>query len=210
MSTNGVQAKPMGLPLVKLGFLAVKQVAKPVAARVKSHAKGHPVFQSYMARLGAFLHKNSVQIDRMADGKEQLTPTAMRLLLAKQNEAAAVEKGSDFLAEVVIYGISAGVLGFEYVMSKRKEEKKAAEEARVREANEELQWQEFKQLNTRVANLQSAVLELVREREEQQQRRRWWGGGSTASADTVGQRLPELNPPWGRAPARAPTNGEAH
>ena len=198
----------MGLPLIKLGFLAVKQVAKPVANRVKLYAKNAPGFQSYMARLGAFLYKNNVQIERMADGKEKLTPTAMRLLLAKQNEAAAVEKGSDFLAEMIIYGISASVLGFEYVITKRKEEKKAAEEARLQEANEQLQWQEFKQLNLRVANLQSAVLELVREREqrnEELQRRRWWGGGTAAPADTVGKRLPELNPEWGRAPARAPT-----
>ena len=185
----------MGLPLMKLFFVAVKQVAKPVASRVKAYAVGHPRFSSLMGRLGNGLYRNSVQIERMADGKEQLA-NVVRL-----NEKKAVERGSDFLAEMVVYIVSAGTLGVEYIVSKRKDEAKAADAKREREANEELQWQEFAQLHKRVANLQSAVLELVAEREERERRswsRRVIGRSSSASDGEIGRRLPELNPTWGR------------
>ena len=185
----------MGLPLVKLFFVAVKQLAKPVANRVKSYAVGNPRFSTLMGRLGNQLYRNNVQLERMADGKEQLAH------VFKLNEKRAVEQGSEFLAEMVIYTFSATTLGIEYFISKRKEDAKAAEAKRLEEANEELQWQEFAQLHKRVANLQSAVVELVAEREERE-RRSWWRrltGRSASSTDVVvGRQLHELNPTWGR------------
>lgn len=100
----------MGFPLIKLGFLAVKQVAKPVAQRIKVYAKGSDYFKRSMIELGRKLHASSVQIERMAEGKEQLKA------VAELREAQAVERGSDFLAEVVVYGVSAGVVAAEYFM----------------------------------------------------------------------------------------------
>ena len=181
----------MGLPLLKLFFLAVKQVAKPVASRVKNFAVRSPTFSALMGRLGNGLYRNSVQIERIADGKEAMTT------VAKLNQKRAVEEGSEFLAEVVVYSVSAVVLGVEYMVSKRKDEAKAAEVKRLEEANEELQWQEFAQLHKRVANLQSAVVELVAEREERE-RRSWWRRSASSSEGDIGRRLNELNPAWGR------------
>lgn len=53
----------MGLPLIKLGLLAVKQVAKPVAQRIKVYASTHPTFSGLMVRMGRMLHVNTLQVE---------------------------------------------------------------------------------------------------------------------------------------------------
>ena len=50
--------------------------------------------------------------------------------------------------------------------SKASSDAKAATEKRLKEANEELQWQEFRQLHLRVEALKRTV--------EERERRRWW------------------------------------
>ena len=153
----------MVLPLVKLGFLAVKQIAKPVAQRLKNQALNSPRWQRALVATGRRLHYNKLQIERIADGKALLKRERAPVLEQKQ----ALMDGADFLAEMVIYGVSASILGIEYWTSRKKDLAKAAKEAakeaetqRLKEANEELQWQEFRQLNLRVAELNGRVAEL--------------------------------------------------
>ena len=159
----------MVLPLVKLGFLAVKQIAKPVAQRLKNQALNSPRWQRALVATGRRLHYNKLQIERIADGKALLKRERAPVLERKQ----ALMDGADFLAEMVIYGVSASILGIEYWTSRKKDLAKAAKEAakeattqRLKEANEELQWQEFRQLNLRVAELNGRVAELEAARSE--------------------------------------------
>ena len=162
----------MVLPLVKLGFLAIKQVAKPVAQRLKNQALNSPRWQRALVATGRRLHYNKQQIERIADGK----PLLKRERVPVQHEKEALQDGADFLAEMVVYGVSASILGIEYWSSRKKDIKKAEKEAakeakaeRLKEANEELQWQEFRQLNLRVAELTGRVAQL-----EAQAARRIW------------------------------------
>ena len=101
----------MGFPLLKLAFLAVKQVAKPVASRIKTapHLKG------LMVRIGQALHRNSLQIERASDGKRRL-PSWRLSSVAKIDDQSALERGSDFVAELFIYSVSASIVGAEFFM----------------------------------------------------------------------------------------------
>lgn len=90
---------------IKLGFLAIKQVAKPVAARIKASARTSDTFRKLILAVGQRLHRNTLQLDRIAEGKGAATH------VAPLRETVAVERGSDFVAEMVIYTISATVLG---------------------------------------------------------------------------------------------------
>ena len=160
----------MGLPLIKLAFLAVKQVAKPVASRIKAHAREAPFFRGTMIALGRKLHFGSVQLERIADGKAALRH------VSDLTEQVAVERGTDFLAEAVVYSVSASIVGYEFVMSERKAQAQAAKEAakeaevlRLKEANEELQWQELRQMHLIQSDLRHRLMLLEEERS-----RRWW------------------------------------
>lgn len=156
-----------GFPLIKLAFLAVKQAAKPVASRLKNFAKDHPSYRRGMVRIGRGLHWNELQLDRLAEGKARLAriPPGGQL-----KESEAVERAGDFVAEGFIYSVSATILGVEYVLSKRKEEKKAAEAERKEAANEARQWQELRRLNDEVSRLNAEVSRLT-------ERRGWFSRG---------------------------------
>ncbi|EOD23904.1 hypothetical protein EMIHUDRAFT_206880 [Emiliania huxleyi CCMP1516] len=54
---------------IKLGFLAIKQVAKPVAARIKASARTSDTFRKLILAVGQRLHRNTLQLDRIAEGK---------------------------------------------------------------------------------------------------------------------------------------------
>jgi hypothetical protein len=153
---------PMVLPFVKLGLLAVKQVSKPVASRIKSSALRSDVLQKAMVRVGRGLHYNAFQLERIADGKGALKKERVPTLDSK----AAMERGSDFLAEMVVFTIGVGVLGIEQWHSKSKETAKAekeelkqaakdAEARRLKELNERQQWAELSGLREEVLDRRS-------------------------------------------------------
>lgn len=164
----------MVLPLLKLTFIAVKQVSKPVANRIKAAALSSPGVRGAMVAVGRRLHFNTVQINRLADGESLMKRERVTVL----NEKEALTRGSEFLGEMVVYTVSASILGVELWMSDQKAKKAAAQSAakeeealRLKEANEELQWQEFRQLNLKLIDLQERLSAME---VEAQRRRRWW------------------------------------
>lgn len=58
--------------MIKLGLLAVKQIAKPIGNRVKGLARNSERFRSVAVTIGNKLHIWSLQLGRIADGREQL------------------------------------------------------------------------------------------------------------------------------------------
>eukprot|EP00967_Tisochrysis_lutea_P085406 scaffold119879_cov28-Tisochrysis_lutea.AAC.5 len=64
-------APAVGVPVLKLGLLAVKQIAKPIANRAKAAAKESAFFKAFVVSLGRGLHRLSIQMTRLADGKLQ-------------------------------------------------------------------------------------------------------------------------------------------
>jgi len=164
----------MVLPLIKLAFLAVKQVSKPVANRIKDNAITNERLHGAMVWVGQRLHYNMIQVNRIADGLGALKSERVGLLKEKE----ALVRGADFLAEMVVYSVSAGVLGAEYWLSEQKAKKaaaaaaaKEAEALRLKELNEKQQWREFEQLNCK---LEEAQRRLSAMEEMMARQRRWW------------------------------------
>jgi len=54
----------MGFPLIKLGYLLVRQIAKPVAGTFKKQARDHPWFRSACGRLAQMYHRSEVKMKR--------------------------------------------------------------------------------------------------------------------------------------------------
>ncbi|XP_076442443.1 optic atrophy 3 protein homolog [Babylonia areolata] len=103
-------------PIVKLGYLAVKQISKPLANHIKRNAKSSPFFRKYVcmppAQLYHWLEVN-FRLRLMGLGKAQS--------VEKLSEEMAIELGAEMLGEFIIFAIAAGTLLLEYQRSVKKE-----------------------------------------------------------------------------------------
>ena len=172
----------MVLPVLKLALLAVKQVSKPVANRIKSATLRSAMLQKTMVDIGQRVHYNAYQIGLIADGEGAMDKS----LVPKLQENAAAEKGADFVAEMFVYAVSAGALGVEQWYSRRKERgaeeaqsaKEAAKEAEARQLslyNEQKLWAAISSLHQTVAELQHRVSAAEESEARRQRERRWFG-----------------------------------
>jgi hypothetical protein len=166
----------MAVPFVKLFFLAVKQVSKPVASRIKAGALNSERLRRSMVSVGQRLNLNAVQLERIADGMAPLKTERVKQL----NEKEALTRGADFLAEMVVYSVSASIIGIEHWMSQQKARKAAAKEAakevearRLKEENEARQWRKFQELDSTLLELRQR-LSAIEAAEERRQRSGWW------------------------------------
>lgn len=87
----------MPLPLIKMGYLLVRTVAKPVAGTFKKQAKNHPWFRSACGRLAQLYHRLEVRMKRNIAGK--IGESAVDRI-KPLDEAKAVELGG-----MRIYGV---------------------------------------------------------------------------------------------------------
>jgi DNA-binding transcriptional MocR family regulator len=155
---------------VKLFFLAVRQVSKPLAAVAKRGATESPLLRQVIVSIGQTINRARIQVTRMADGKTSLAN------ISPLNEEKAVAVGAELVSEGVIYTIAGSTVFYEWRMTKREKEqnaaKAAAAEVRRREEqrlNEERQWAEFSHLNKRITLLQEELW-LLRRQQEQRER----------------------------------------
>merc|ERR1719263_1226819 len=157
----------MVLPVLKLGLIAVKQISKPVASRIKAAALTSDIIKQMMVRVGRRLHYNVFQLERVADGRPVMSKEQVPVL----NEKLASERGADFLAEMVVFGVAAGALGIEQWESRRRERAaaaalerheadKEAEAIRRQELNEQRQWAELSRLHQTVDELKARLAHL--------------------------------------------------
>ena len=113
---------PGAFPLIKLGALAVRQVAKPLANSMKARAKNSPFFRDYVcmppAQLYHWLEVN-VKMRMLNLGKPRE--------VAKLDQNAAIELGADLLGEFIIFTVAAVTLTLEYMRQSRNSAKAAAE-----------------------------------------------------------------------------------
>ena len=178
-------------PLLKLLLLGVRQVSKPIAARVRAAAAGSDTFRGFTISIGRALNRMTVQITRASEGKIPLAH------IRELDEAAAVERGADFLSEMVIYGVAGATVTYEFThQEKLKQQQKeaaaaaAAAEAEARRTHEAGQEEELHHLRANALQLRRRMLQLeehvwqLRTEQVAAARRGWlssWG--------------------WGRAPA---------
>mmetsp|Transcript_1285 Transcript_1285/g.1965 ORF Transcript_1285/g.1965 Transcript_1285/m.1965 type:complete len:116 (-) Transcript_1285:983-1330(-) len=107
-------------PLLKVGTLAVKTLAKPLANVLKEQAKDHPELRRICVNIGQFVNEKSVKVNMRFLGHKI---TEVKPL----NESAAVSKGADILGEGFIYSVSvATVLVEVYRREKENQVKKRA------------------------------------------------------------------------------------
>ncbi|KAL8618342.1 hypothetical protein ACOMHN_047414 [Nucella lapillus] len=103
-------------PIVKLGYLALKQVSKPLANAIKRNAKSSPFFKKYVcmppAQIYHWLEVN-FRMRLMGLGKAQS--------VEKLSDEMAIELGAEMLGEFIIFTVAAGTLLLEYQKSAKKE-----------------------------------------------------------------------------------------
>ncbi|XP_076315857.1 optic atrophy 3 protein homolog [Tachypleus tridentatus] len=106
-------------PIAKLGILALRQIAKPFASRIKSRAKRSYFFRTYICMPPAQLYhwmEVNVKMRMLNLGKPSEVP--------KLNENMAIDLGAELLGEAIIFFIAATSITAEYIRSSLKEKDK--------------------------------------------------------------------------------------
>eukprot|EP00038_Savillea_parva_P018625 m.24583 g.24583 ORF g.24583 m.24583 type:complete len:195 (-) comp4172_c0_seq1:1484-2068(-) len=191
----------MVLPVFKLGYIAAKQLAKPIGKRVVSYSHNNQLASTYVVQpLGQLAHWISVRSDRIIAGNWR---TAVRPIPPEE----ALEWGSAVLSESFIFGVASGFVIYEY----------SAKEISDNEKKQQLEaWRA--QVDTKTATLETQLTALQAEKErteaalraeiealrEQQQRSSWSDvsravshaySGTIDVASSVMESLPSLSGP---------------
>ncbi|ESN91774.1 hypothetical protein HELRODRAFT_70587 [Helobdella robusta] len=99
----------MPFPMIKLGYLAVKQISKPLANYIKKKAKTTPFLRNKLLLPPAqFYHKMDTTIKMKMLGLGKVSS------VKPLNEDVAVDLAADMLGEAVIFGIATALLFLEY------------------------------------------------------------------------------------------------
>jgi hypothetical protein len=123
----------VGLPLLKLGGLAIKTLAKPVAKRMKVEATERPGLKKFYVTVGQWTHQASAWITISSAGHKSLG-------VKELEEAAAFARGADFLSEALVFFVGGAILTFEYTRSNMSAaQKEAAKEAGRQKFREDLE-----------------------------------------------------------------------
>ncbi|XP_027201459.2 optic atrophy 3 protein homolog [Dermatophagoides pteronyssinus] len=108
-------------PLIKLAALAIRQVSKPLANRIKTSAKNSPFFRNYICMPPAQIYhyfEVNVKMKLLGLGK----PSNVN----KLNEAAAIELGAELLGEGIIFMVAVLTIAGEYYRQSKKASAEAA------------------------------------------------------------------------------------
>ncbi|EWM23560.1 Optic atrophy 3 [Nannochloropsis gaditana] len=136
-----------GLPLLKLGGLAIKTLAKPVAKRLKIEATKRPTLKNLYVTVGQWTHQASAWITISSAGHKSLG-------VKELEEAAAFARGADFLSETLVFFVGGAILTFEYTRSNASAaQKEAAKEASRQKFREDLEAR-FLSLEARVIRME--------------------------------------------------------
>ncbi|KAF9950318.1 hypothetical protein BGZ70_001424 [Mortierella alpina] len=91
---------------LKLGFLAIRTIAKPIANSIKSYSVKHPKFRDACISVAQFSHKTEMQLKMKFLGYkvESIRP------LNDARHVIAVEMGANFLGEAIIFGVAGSLI----------------------------------------------------------------------------------------------------
>lgn len=112
--------------MFKLGTLALKTMAKPLADRFKGFVMTHPSGRQAALALARRLHRAEVTVSRRADGK------VGKAFIGEMTEERGVELASKLASEGFVFTVGAGLVGLEYERNRRKDEAKKRDEAEAR------------------------------------------------------------------------------
>jgi optic atrophy 3 protein len=131
------------MPLVKLGYLLIRTVAKPIAGGIKRQARDHPAFRNFCIGVAQSYHRAEVRLKRGLETNKRKIPfptTPNRLHLHEQtpsetttanikplDEAKAVEVGSEFIGEALVFIVAGTLLVMDQLNNRQKEQERRNE-----------------------------------------------------------------------------------
>ena len=119
------------LPLFKLGALTIKALSKPISKVIKKRASDIGVFRYVCINTGKFHNSVTYHFNTKVLNRNQ----KYRMI----NEEYAINKGSDMLGELVIYGIAGGLIAVEHTKNAmQKNHKKYEMEKRLQTMEKEI------------------------------------------------------------------------
>lgn len=135
---------------MKIGSLLIKTLSKPVAKRIKRDFARYATTQQILVGLGQSTHRLTTRMTIWSEGfKVRSIPPL--------EEKEAIQKGADLLGETIVFGVSVGVVVWEY--NRSNEKAKAKEEKRLLEIEAENDDMEEKlhSLDLRIEALEKVV-----------------------------------------------------
>lgn len=126
------------MPLIKIGYLLIRTVAKPVANVLKNQTKNHPAFRAACARLAQSYHRTEIRLSRALNNNNN-NGTGVVKLIRPLDEQKAIELGANFLGEALVFLVAGGILLVDGQLSAQKEAaRRQAIEDRFTQLEEEL------------------------------------------------------------------------
>ncbi|KAF0686918.1 Aste57867_21312 [Aphanomyces stellatus] len=110
----------VAIPFFKVGGLLLRTLTKPVAKALKTNAKTQPWLNSICHSVGQHQNRAAWQIQMGMQGQVHSKSVKIKELPADQ----AVEKGADFLGEVLIFSVALAVAAYEYDRSNKSSKEK--------------------------------------------------------------------------------------
>lgn len=122
-------ARPCRMPLIKLGYLLVRTVSRPVANLLLRHSKASAPFRAVCIRFAQACHRSEVRLTRALNRKSSTTSTTSTSSTAVQppppirplDEQRAIDTGANFLAEALLFLLTGGILLLDSAQSSRTE-----------------------------------------------------------------------------------------
>jgi hypothetical protein len=111
------------MPLIKIGYLLIRTVSKPVANLMKQQTKSHPGFRAVCIRFAQAYHRTEIRLTRRLNrvansGSEAVAASVIRPL----DEQKAIEVGANFLGEALVFVVAGGILVLDSASNARKEQ----------------------------------------------------------------------------------------
>ncbi|CAH0490024.1 unnamed protein product [Peronospora farinosa] len=134
------------LPMIKLGGLVARTLTKPLARKIKSRSKAHPLLNLICFHLGQQQHHVTMKLHM---GFRDISTYTIKPLPTDQ----AVEHGADLVGEILIFSVALSVASLEYSRS--------AASTRAKEIKQkEQQLQEEREMEKRFEYLENQVMWL--------------------------------------------------
>nr|XP_028597736.1 optic atrophy 3 protein [Podarcis muralis] len=139
-------------PIAKLLYLGVRQLSKPLAARIKDGARASPFFRQYICGPPA-------QLYHWVEMRTKMRIMGFRGAAIKPlNEEAAAELGAELLGEAIVFGVGGLCIFLEYSRQTTNSKKKEDELSSTLESLQE----QVAELNLTVETLDARLRELNR------------------------------------------------
>lgn len=100
---------------LKFTSLFIRTLAKPIANRIKTHARDHPSFRNKCIGAAQALHRAeaTLRVRLMNESEKKIRPL---------NDARAIQTGANFVAETFVFSVAASMIFYESWRAKRKDQ----------------------------------------------------------------------------------------